>query len=331
MSRQHCPACVATMILVILAVSVVHPCTDIFITKGSYKTSVRTFDLDKVDSKVVINPRGISRQSSGLAAEDVPLKWTSLYGCVTVNAFDRDGGPEGMNEHGLSCANLVLAETKYPPPDSRPAVNYSHWVQYFLDTCKTVAEAVNEAPKLRVGPVLVGGQTWPLHVVLHDASGDSAILEYLDGELRIHHPAEVNVLTNSPPYESQLQNLKRYKGFGGNEGLPGDIDSRSRFVRGAYFLKILPEALSSQDSVANAFSLIQTVAQPAGSAIPSLWTVVRDHINKKCYFRTLKSPVVKYVDFDSVDFSSGFQSAVEIDADICGEMSRYFRPYSPNP
>lgn len=329
MSRLGRLTFILMILLVLLAHCFAHSCTDLFIN-GHYKISVRTFDLDKVDSKVVINPRGISRQSHGLTPEDVPLKWTAQYGSVTVNAFDNDGGPEGMNEHGLSGANLVLGETKYPARDSRPAVNYSHWVQYFLDTCKTVAEAINESPKFRVVPIMVGGQTWPLHVVLHDASGDSAVLEYLDGELRIYHPADVNVLTNSPPYENQLQNLKRYKGFGGNEALPGDIDSRSRFVRGAHFLRILPEANSSQDGIANAFSLIQTVAQPAGSAIPSLWTVVRDHINKKYFFRTLKNPVVRYVDFSSVDFSSGFQSAVEIDADICGEMSRYFRPYSPN-
>ncbi|MDQ7782933.1 MAG: linear amide C-N hydrolase [Desulfomonilaceae bacterium] len=330
MALRRSLAYVVTAMLVLLACPPAHPCTDLFITKGSYTISARTLDLDKVDSKVVINPRGISRRSSDLLPEDVPLQWIAAYGSVTVNAFDQDGGPEGMNEHGLSGANLVLAETKYPARDSRPAVNYGHWVQYFLDTCKTVAEAVNKAPEFRVVAVPIGGRTWPLHVVLHDASGDSAVLDYLEGQLKIHHSRDVNVLANGPPYKEQLQNLKRYEGFGGNEPLPGDTGSGSRFVRGAHFLRILPEAHTAGDAVAYAFSLIQTVAQSAGSGIPSLWTVVRDHTSKKYYFRSLKNPSVRYVDFNSVDFSSGLsQSAVDMDADVCGEVSRYFRPYTP--
>ena len=305
---------------------------DLFISKGSFKTSVRTFDLDHVDSKLVINPRGIFRQSLNLSPQDEPLKWKAAYRSITINAFDQDGGPEGMNEHGLSAANLVLDETNYPVRDSRPALSYRHWVQYFLDTCKTVVEAVNQAPKLRIVSELIGEQMWPLHVVLHDAFGDSAVLEYLDGELNIYHSTEACVLTNSPPYDKQLQNLKTYKGFGGHQALPGDTDSCSRFVRGAYFLKMLPEAHLASEAVANAFSLVQTVAQPAGSTVPSLWTVVRDHTSLKYHFRSLKNPVVRCLDFRLVDFSPGLpQTALDIDADLCGETSGNFRPYTPKP
>jgi glycosyltransferase involved in cell wall biosynthesis len=51
------------------------------------------------------------------------------------------------------------------------------------------------------------------HLALEDPSGDSAIIEPIDGELVVHHGAEYTVMANSPAYDEQLANLSRYEGF----------------------------------------------------------------------------------------------------------------------
>jgi len=47
----------------------------------------------------------------------------------------------GMNEAGLIVETMVLEDTQYPSPDSRPEVETLQWVQYQLDNFSTI-EAV---------------------------------------------------------------------------------------------------------------------------------------------------------------------------------------------
>jgi len=51
-----------------------------------------------------------------------------------------------------------------------------------------------------------------VHLALDDAGGDSAIVEYVDGRPQIHHDSSFNVMTNSPPFEEQLEHLKQFAG-----------------------------------------------------------------------------------------------------------------------
>jgi len=65
----------------------------------------------------------------------------------------------------------------------------------------TVAEAVDvlgKEPFQIIAPPLPDGKPLTIHLSLSDASGDSAILEYLDGKLVIHHSKAYKIMTNSP-------------------------------------------------------------------------------------------------------------------------------------
>ena len=51
--------------------------------------------------------------------------------------------------------------------------------------------------------VLLGtGRPANMHLVISDASGDSAVFEYVDCKLVIHHGKQYRVVTNSPPTTS---------------------------------------------------------------------------------------------------------------------------------
>lgn len=54
-----------------------------------------------------------------------------------------------------------------------------------------------------------------LHLAISDASGDSAIFEYRDGKLEIHHGRQYQVMTNSPFYNDQLAILDYWQQIGG--------------------------------------------------------------------------------------------------------------------
>lgn len=114
-----------------------------------------------------------------------------------------------MNEAGLVANLLWLAESAYPEWDgSTPGLSIAAWVQYILDTCATVDEAVAEMESGRFevvsGMMPDGSRMATLHLSVSDAAGDSAIFEYVDGALSVHHSPAYRVMTNSPLFDRQL-------------------------------------------------------------------------------------------------------------------------------
>jgi penicillin V acylase-like amidase (Ntn superfamily) len=76
--------------------------------------------------------------------------------------------------------------------------------------------------------------------MIEDASGDTAIFEYTDGgKLTVYHDKQFNVITNSPTFDRQFENLKQYQSFGGSRPLPGSTDAADRFVRAVYYQRSL--------------------------------------------------------------------------------------------
>ena len=82
---------------------------------------------------------------------------------------------------------------------------------------------------------------------------------------RVHHERSCTVATNDPVYEDQLVNLARYRPFGGELPLPGDILSPDRFVRASYFLHYLPEPQTYAEALAGLILIARNVAVPPGA------------------------------------------------------------------
>tara|TARA_Y100001968_G_scaffold321634_1_gene356393 strand:- start:5655 stop:5999 length:345 start_codon:yes stop_codon:yes gene_type:complete len=113
-----------------------------------------------------------------------------------------------MNEKGLVANLFYLVESSYPLPSSlTPSLSISMWLQYVLNNFSTVKSAVAELRKEKfsiVPVILPNGDSSPLHLSISDSSGDSAVFEYIDGQLCIHHGKQYRVMTNSPTYEQQI-------------------------------------------------------------------------------------------------------------------------------
>jgi penicillin V acylase-like amidase (Ntn superfamily) len=111
-----------------------------------------------------------------------------------------------MNESGLVANLLWLAESEYPTPQAnKPSLALSLWAQYVLDNFATVQQAVDalSGEPFTVVTANVPGEERlaTVHLSVSDATGDSAIIEYIGGKQIIHHDRKYQVMTNSPTFE----------------------------------------------------------------------------------------------------------------------------------
>jgi choloylglycine hydrolase len=260
-------------------------------------------------------PRGVRR--TGMAS-GTTLEWTSRYGSVVALMYGLVA-VDGVNEAGLAASGLYLAEADFGERDeSRPGASLAICMQYFLDNFATVSEAVEwlTSSNLQIVPIPLGstGRPGTAHLSLADATGDSAIIQYLDGKLHLYHGPEHRIMANSPTYAEQLELLKGYAGLGGEAPLPGTTDSPDRFVRASYYAPRLPSTSDERTAVAEILSVARNVSAPFGTADPARpnisttrWRTVADLTNRVYFFESTTSPGVVWTRLDGLDLSAGAQ------------------------
>lgn len=229
----------------------------------------RTMDWD-VDPRTNLwsFPRGMARDG-GVGPGSI--KWTSKYGSLIADFYDA-ATAEGMNDAGLAVNLLYLAEADYGDPKAsrKPLLSVGGWAQYVLDNYATVADAVKalqKEPFAIVAPDLPGVVKAASHMALADASGDSAILEYLGGKLVIHHNPKYTVMTNSPPFDQQLALNTYWIEIGGSKFLPGTHRASDRFARAYWNLNATPKVDDKRLAIASVFSIIRNISVPLGPPI----------------------------------------------------------------
>ncbi|WDI42101.1 linear amide C-N hydrolase [Bremerella sp. P1] len=340
--RKFCFTVIAFGIATLLAVPCANACSRIFWNdNGVAMVTARTLDwAHSFEDYLMVIPRG---QEMNGGFEDSP-KWTSKYGSLVCTigpyihdhyGFDYvdDGAVEGINEKGLAIHGLYMGDTVYPTDESSdlPPVSYMRLGRYFLDNCANVQEAVDAMKKVRVKPVKLGDKELGAHFAVEDPTGDSAIFEFVDGELVIHHGKQYTVMTNEPAYHVHIENLKEYKDFGGTqEMLPGTTDSPDRFIRAATFLSRMKKPASADDATAKVLGIARTIQVPfdADEYGPTWYTSVTDLTNKVFYFDWTQNPNIVWVKLENLDFSEG-QPVKQIDPrnpNLVGEVSQAFEP-----
>ena len=258
-------------------------------------------------------PRGMERDGG---VGDGSVKWTSKYGSV-IASFYNIATVEGMNDAGLVANALYLVESDYGDAraSGKPLISVGGWTQYVLDNYSTVAEAVDalaKEPFAIVAPDLPNGKKAGGHLSLADASGDSAIFEYIAGKLVIHHDRKYTVMTNSPTFDQQLAIDTYWQGVSGLSFLPGTIGSADRFVRMSWNLAAAPKEKDPRLAVATAFSLIRAISVPLGLADPNkpniaatIWRSVSDIAAGRYYFESAYSPTIFWVDLAKLKLAPG--------------------------
>lgn len=289
-------------------------------------------------SNVWVFPRGIER--TGVAGPR-SVEWTSRYGSLIVTGYDIST-VDGMNEEGLVVNLLWEVNATYPEDDGEtPRISLAVFPQYLLDNYSSVSEAL---AGFRANPVHAVTGPLPIdpnrlatvHVSLSDASGDSAIIEFIDGQTVIHHGREYQVMTNEPTYEKQLAVLDYWEGVNPREFLPGTVRATDRFVRAHFYINSVVQSDDPRIAAASVFSVIRQTSVPWGISVenaPNLsttrWRVVADQKERRYYLESVISPSVFWVDLDSLDFSEGasvkkLELGIDMERILSGEVSAKF-------
>ena len=326
----------------VLAAALVSPldaCTRYLSTNKLGVFAARSMNWpESTEPVLTILPRGMKREGGmldgKLIIKENPATWTSKYGSMVTTVYGLGAG-EGINEKGLAGHLLFLRATDYGTRDaSKPGVHGAMWLQYMLDNAATVEEALKVLDEVQPVMIDARGHKSTLHVAIEDATGDSAIIEYVGGKRVVHHGKQYQAMTNDPTYDEQLALLKEYDFSkpSSDVKLPGNVKATDRFVRTVYFGAMLPEPKNEREAVANMFSIVRNVSVPFGAPYANFGiynTEYRSVMNVskgRYYFELTTSPNVVWVDLSKFSFEAGAPVMLlnPDNVDLSGDVSEKF-------
>jgi penicillin V acylase-like amidase (Ntn superfamily) len=270
--------------------------------------------LENTNSSFWLFPAGMKR--SGYAGKN-SVTWTSTYGSVITSMYDL-ATVDGMNSKGLVGNVLYLADGDYGTRDnSIPGLSIGLWQQYFLDKYATVKEAVDDVyteagkEKFQIATKeIVPGVPSLGHLSLTDPSGDSAIMEYLEGKLVVHHAPKYTVMTNDPSFDEQLA-ISAYWGAISNYSLPGTDRPADRFARLAHYVTVIPGSKDAATAAASTAGMIRAVSVPlepisvkTPNIAATLWRVYSDTKALTYYYESATDPMGFWVELSQLDLSA---------------------------
>lgn len=192
---------------------------------------------------------------------------------------------DAMNEYGLGMAGLnFVGNAKYNEViEGKENVAQFEFISFILSTCKNVLEAKNKIKEINLVKTPYN-EYYPaakLHWILRDIN-DCIVVEAMEDGLHIYDN-KTGALTNNPPFNYQLENLKNYvslnndepnKSFSFNEafysrgmgsvGLSGDLTSQGRFVRVVYTAHFSVASPDENSSVNQFFHILESAWQTRG-------------------------------------------------------------------
>lgn len=296
--------------LLICKFSSVTACTNLIYHYKKTTFVARNFDWMNNHVDVVVNPVGMARETLQLKSGERPLKWRAKYGSVTFNMTNSAGKmlatavQGGMNQAGLVVSLLEFDGAEFQPlSHDIPNINNTYLTQYWLDRFSTVKQAVAALKHLNVVTTWWHGKSVPIHYVLRDAAGHSAIIDYINGQRHVYlgQTLAYRALTNTSFKRSQqlaetLLNMStdhvRLAGYG----------SEARYLRALAFLHRMPSPASRSQAMAYGFAALQDVAEPLGSPWPTQWSVVYDTRHLMLFYRTVNNPHIRQINFKQVPF-----------------------------
>lgn len=325
-------------------------CTD-FLLKAKDNSVVvgRSMEFGQIlPTAVKLFQKGERIQSAGYNNQN-GMQWTSKYTYVGLYNSAATAVMDGFNEKGLSLGLLWFPGAKYPnTPNAAPntVINFIDLPNWILGNFSSVNEVTAALTKINlfIGEVPGFPEAPPIHISLHDASGKSAVIEFIEGKMHIF-TNPIGVLTNAPEFPWHMTNLRNYinlsalnkgaisidgtvlqpTGQGtGLLGVPGDWTPPSRFVRAALFKQLLIPPKDAKAAILSAIHLLNTVDIPFGAIREgksegfdfTQWIVVKDLTNKKLYVRTYNNQNIQSIDLLENLNAHGGGSPLSVDLNI---------------
>lgn len=257
-------------------------------TAATYRTKDfyfgRTLDYEySYEEEVVITPR---KFPFSFSEQETVAKHYAMIGTASVME-DYPLYYDAVNEKGLCMAGLNFVENAYYRKAGQGKDNVAQYelIPWILSRCASVKEARERLGNLNITdvPFRSGIPAARLHWLIADRTEAIVLESVKEGILVYDNPT--GVLTNDPPFPIQMSGLRQYlhlsaktpentfapglslkpdsRGLGA-VGLPGDLSSRSRFVR-AVFTKMNSVSNDGEnESVSQFFHILHSVEQQRG-------------------------------------------------------------------
>ena len=194
---------------------------------------------------------------------------------------------DAINEVGLGMAglNFVGNAHYFKPDETHENVAQFEFIPWILSQCKNVADAREKLSKINLTDTQFN-ENFPcasLHWIIADKD-ESITVECMKDGLHIYNNP-VGVLTNNPPFETQMFLLNNYMNLStkqpqntfaknldltaysrgmGAIGLPGDLSSASRFAKVAFTKTNSVSEDDEMSSVSQFFHILGSVDQQKG-------------------------------------------------------------------
>jgi choloylglycine hydrolase len=289
-------------------------------------------------SEAIVIPRGFAL--AGSAPDGAGMRWSSKHALVGANGVNLPIILDGLNEHGLACGLFYFPGfAGYQEVNAGEAARtIAPWELplWILSQCATVEEVRQKLPEIRVANVVfpAWGTGTPAHYIVHDASGNCLVIEYVDGKINFYDNP-IGVFTNAPAFDWHLTNLRNYVNLSANNaaevsldgvklapfgqgsgmhGLPGDFTPPSRFVRAAILSHAAVASATGEEAIEQAFHILNSFDIPAGSVRNSHdksgtediteWTTASDTQARRFYFHTHGNRRVQMIDLTRCDLDA---------------------------
>ncbi len=314
-------------------------CTGLFLENSNNGyVYARTLEFGQdLQSQILFVPRAYSFTSPTPSGKQGGLTWNAKYATVGANAFGFPYFVDGVNEKGLAGGLFYFpgfAEYQDVTPEnynkSLPMWELLTWI---LTNFSSIQEIKTELPKIYVSKAAVPGKASipPAHLIVHDSSGKSLVIEYVKGKLSLHDNP-LGVITNSPNFDWHLTNLRNYINLSpinatdkeiagitfsqlgqgsGMLGLPGDFTPPSRFVRIASFAQTAPKVKTELEGIYQAFHTLNNFDIPKGVVADkngvleyTQWTSAIDMKNKIFYIKTYENFQLQKIDLTKLDLTA---------------------------
>jgi choloylglycine hydrolase len=254
----------------------------------------RNFDFPAGQGQIHINQRNLQKTSMIIVPEK-PFTWISRYGSISFNQNGREFPYGGMNEPGLVIEQMMHenAESKYPALDDRHGLEELQWIQYQLDVSASVADVIASDKTVRISFTSIA----PLHFLAADASGNVAVIEYVNGKMVVHTGKDLKypVLANTT-YDVSLAVKKKLDAAGAKIAPEMSGSQFDRFALAAGMVEAFNPL--SGPALEYAFDILNNVSQGG-----TQWSIVYDLKKKVIHYRTRSNKSIRHMTLNLFDFS----------------------------
>lgn len=278
-------------------------CTVFTVNSNGKMLIAKNYDNFVKNGMIFTNKRGMKKQSLTMPNEK-KLNWISKYGSITFSQCGKGMPVNGMNEKGLVVEQATLPGTLYLEKDERPEISCLETIQFLLDTCSSVNEAIQHFNLFRISR-----NSWTLHYYITDSSGSSAIIEFINGNMIVYEKSQmpVSAITNTQ-YSCAINRRTSLENNSLNEYEENSIE---RFEKIKKILK------NREDIPVNeCFNILNKIKRN-----DTVWSCVYDITRKEIFLTSIYFNEISKIKMEEIDFSETSESMLcNIESINCSDL-----------